>query len=69
MIVGKRAFVAAYPVAHAVVEFLILGYQILYAHGRTQYYSPFHHVLGLVLRRLTLEDLVRRLPRARHLFF
>ena len=53
----RRAFVSMYPLLHASYEGSFFLYQWAYLLGRTKHYSPLLHLLGVVLRRLTHEDL------------
>lgn len=47
-----------YPILHASYEGSFFIYQWAYLLGQTKHYSPLLHVLGMVLRRITREDLV-----------
>lgn len=55
----RRLFVAGYPWASAVYEGLFFVYQLLYLYDHTAYYTPFLHLQGLQVKRLSLEDSVR----------
>ncbi|KAM3570998.1 hypothetical protein VYU27_006958 [Nannochloropsis oceanica] len=58
----RRAFVSMYPLLHASYEGSFFVYQWAYLFGRTKHYSPLLHILGVVLRRLTHEDLPSSSP-------
>ncbi|KAI8822974.1 Pex12 amino terminal region-domain-containing protein [Fimicolochytrium jonesii] len=52
----KRAFRTGYPFANAGYQMLIFVYQIGYMYGKTDYYSPWLHLCGLQVRRLSMKD-------------
>lgn len=50
-------YVRIYPIFHFALEGTLLAYQWAYLFGRSIYYSPDLHVLHIIPRRLTLEDM------------
>jgi hypothetical protein len=60
--VVRRHLIKLYPLFHALYEGMQLAYQIAYLAGRTQYFSPWLHLLSLKVRRLALHDMVCELP-------
>ncbi|KAJ1915521.1 ubiquitin-protein ligase peroxin 12 [Tieghemiomyces parasiticus] len=52
----REAFLASYPYLHAAYHLLPLGYSLAYLLGRTRYYSPWLHLMGLEIQRMTHED-------------
>ena len=50
---AARFFARWYPPTKAALRTLRLAYQILYMLGRTQYWGPEYHVLGVVFQRLS----------------
>ena len=57
---AKRAFVAAYPAAHAAYHGIVLAYHFMYAFGKTRYYSPWLHLIGQEIKRVSRKDMVRK---------
>ena len=53
-----RAFLAAYPWLFAGHEGARFAYQLMYLLGRSPYYSPELHLLGLAVVRLTGQEAV-----------
>lgn len=52
----KNVFVFFYPILHLAYGGLNLSYSFAYLIGKSVYYSPSLHALGLVVRRITLAD-------------
>jgi hypothetical protein len=46
-----------YPTFHAVYEGLFFIYQILYMYEYTSYFTPFLHLMGLSVKRLSMKDI------------
>jgi hypothetical protein len=57
---ARAAFLRLYPWVFAGHEGARFAYQLLYLLGRTPYYSPRLHLLGLQVVRLTGQEAVRR---------
>jgi peroxin-12 len=57
--VARAAFLRLYPWVFAEHEGARFAYQLLYLLGRTPYYSPGLHLLGLQVVRLTGQEAVR----------
>lgn len=57
MKVLKKVFVKVYPYLHMVINLTELGYQIGYLYNHSKYPSPFYHVLNLMVRRMTMDDM------------
>src|SRR5690349_17027219 len=55
-----RAFTLGYPFINAVYEGSIFIYQLLYLYDYTSYFSPFHHLQGLTLKRLSVQEMVTK---------
>jgi peroxin-12 len=53
---AARAFLLLYPWANAAHEGARFAYQLFYLLGRTPYYSPDLHLLGLVVRRVSGQE-------------
>ena len=54
----NSVFEALYPFLHFAGEGAFFVYQLAYLFGHTRYYTPFYHLAGLELRRVTAEDLM-----------
>lgn len=52
----QRLFLAVYPYLHMTHEGTILAYQLLYLMGKSTFFSPSSHLLGMVVRRVTAAD-------------
>eukprot|EP00957_Ditylum_brightwellii_P000315 24833-Ditylum_brightwellii.AAC.1 len=52
----QRLFIATYPFLHMTHEGTVLAYRFAYLIGKSVYYGPSLHALGLVLRRVTQAD-------------
>ena len=53
----RNVFLKLYPFLHLAHEGALLSYQWAYLFGRSIYCSPTLHALGIIVRRITLEDL------------
>lgn len=53
----KKLFLTVYPYMNALYEGLFFIYQLLYLYDKTNYYTPFHHLQRLAMKRLTLQDM------------
>lgn len=56
---AKSAFRALYPYVNATYQAVIFAYQIGYMYGKTDYYTPWLHLVGLQARRMSMKDYVR----------
>ena len=56
----RRIFFYIYPYLHMTHRGTQLAYQFAYLIGKSVYFDPTHHALGLVVRRLTMEDMSAR---------
>ena len=54
-----RVFAYGYPFINAAYEGSFFVYQLLYLYEYIVYYSPFHHLQGITLKRLSLEEMVK----------
>ncbi|GIL49959.1 hypothetical protein Vafri_6256 [Volvox africanus] len=54
----ERAFVAAYPWLHAVMEGTAFAYQLSYLLGASPVHDPVLHALGVSVARISAKDLV-----------
>jgi len=52
-----KAFLALYPVLHALWEGAVLYFQLAFMFGRSQCHSPFLFLASLMLRNLTDEEI------------
>jgi peroxin-12 len=52
----RNLFITAYPFLHMTKEGTILAYQWTFLLGKTLFFHPLDHILGQVVRRMTLED-------------
>lgn len=52
----QQLFVYLYPLLHMSHHGIKLAYQFVYLIGKTRYFDPHLHVLGQIVRRITLED-------------
>lgn len=57
----KTVFVKVYPIFHALYELWFFLQQLLFLFGKTRYYSPLLRLQGILVRRLTAEEL-RAMP-------
>jgi hypothetical protein len=53
-----------YPAFHACYEGLHFTYQVLYMYEYTSYFTPFLHLLGLNIKRLSMKDIQLQTHRA-----
>jgi hypothetical protein len=53
-----RLFAYGYPFFNAAYEGSFFVYQLLYLYEFIIYYSPFHHIQGVTLKRLSQEEMV-----------
>lgn len=60
----KDFFVKVYPYLRMTQQGTILAYQFLYLAGKTVYFHPSSHLLGLVVRRTTQADVTTTEPGA-----
>jgi len=51
------SFTYGYPFFNAIYEGAFFLYQLLYLYDYTIYFSPFHHMQGLTLKRLSLNEM------------
>ncbi len=52
----KRTFLYIYPFLHMTHDGMQLAYKFSYLIGQSYYYHPQWHMLGLIARRVTLQD-------------
>jgi len=52
-----RAFLAVYPLVHAVWEGLVFYFQLAFTFGRSRCHSPFLFLANLMLRHLTDSEI------------
>jgi hypothetical protein len=55
---AQKFFGHIYPFLTVVYEGLFFLYQILYMYDMTQYYTPLLHLQGLVVKKISLDDMV-----------
>jgi len=55
--ISKRIFKTCYPFVNAFYEGSFFLYQLLYLYDRTEYFSPFLHLQGVTLKRLSLQEM------------
>jgi len=56
----RFVFVSTYPFLHLILEGLQLAYNFSYLNGRSIYYCPSFHALGIVVRRVTMADIKQK---------
>lgn len=54
----KRIFVRLYPTTHACYEGCLFLYQLRYLFDFSSFSSPWSHLFGLIIRRLSYDDLI-----------
>ncbi|RKO91523.1 Pex12 amino terminal region-domain-containing protein [Blyttiomyces helicus] len=54
----KATFKAVYPYINGAYQAAIFLYQIGYMYGKTEFYSPWLHLAGLKIRRMSMKDYV-----------
>jgi len=60
----RRLFVVWYPRLSSAYAVVALAYQVAFIFNRTRYYTPWLHLLGQEIQRLTPNDAVRTLAAA-----
>jgi peroxin-12 len=58
----QKLYVYLYPFLHMSHHGIQLAYQFAYLIGKTRYHSPTMHLLGQIVRRITLEDVQKNDP-------
>lgn len=58
----KAFFLKIYPYLRMTQHGTVLAYQLLYLMGKTVYFHPSSHLLGLIVRRLTHADIIQLAP-------
>jgi len=56
----KKLFGTIYPFLTVIYEGLFFLYQILYMYDMTEYYTPFLHLQGIVVKKISISDMVRQ---------
>ncbi|CEG73332.1 hypothetical protein RMATCC62417_08737 [Rhizopus microsporus] len=52
----KRLFKKIYPIVNFLYHISNLGYNIGYLFGKTKYYTPWLHLLGIEVKRMSMDD-------------
>ena len=58
----KAFFVRVYPYLRMTQHGTVLAYHFLYLMGKTVYFQPSSHLLGIIVRRMTQADVMRDSP-------
>lgn len=58
MIRFKRLFKKLYPIFNLLFHGSNLCYHIAYLYGKTRYYTPWLHLIGLEVKRMSMQDYV-----------
>eukprot|EP01119_Soliformovum_irregulare_P025384 TRINITY_DN9383_c0_g1_i1.p1 TRINITY_DN9383_c0_g1~~TRINITY_DN9383_c0_g1_i1.p1 ORF type:complete len:355 (-),score=58.02 TRINITY_DN9383_c0_g1_i1:264-1328(-) len=56
-----KLFMLLYPYFNVAYEGSFFVYQLLYLYDQTDYYSPFHHLQGITLKRLSPKEMEAQL--------
>lgn len=56
----KRLFKKIYPIVNFLYHISNLGYNIGYLFGKTKYYTPWLHLLGIEVKRMSMDDYVSK---------
>jgi hypothetical protein len=62
----KKLFRMIYPFITVIYEGLFFLYQILYMYEMTPYYTPLLHLQGIVVKKISFEDMVRQNAKLAH---